>query len=92
MLGLYNVIPILILDFFHIIYFNIITTLWYVTLKTVKEFGCLIKRLYKGNRIAIKYQNYIEKIHKQELKYVESNFYYLIEMFENTLQGFFNQQ
>ena len=61
MLGIYNVIPILILDFFHIIYFNIITTLWYVTLKTVKEFGLLIKRLYKGNRIAIKHQNYIEK-------------------------------
>lgn len=29
--------------------------------KIVKQFGCLIKSLYKGNRIVIKYQNYILK-------------------------------
>ena len=45
MLGLYKVIPILIFDFFRITGFNIITTLWYVTLKTVKEFEYLIKKV-----------------------------------------------
>lgn len=33
---------------------------------------------------------YLKKIHKQELKYVESNFHYPIEMFENILQVFRN--
>ena len=50
MLGLYKVIPILIFDFFRIIGFNIITTLWYVTLKTVKEFEYLIKKSLQGKQ------------------------------------------